>query len=136
MIFSLFFQKYSRFFTCRDVFDFFSSCINCVMYFISLISFVSTCFFLYFCISVDPPGCVDIDDAMGIHWIRDGVLELSVHIADVCAFLSQGSALDLEALSRGTSVYLSHERIDMLPSRISANLASLLGGVDRYRKFI
>ena len=82
--------------------------------------------------SVDPPGCVDIDDAMGVHWIQDGLLELSVHIADVCAFLEIDSALDREAQQRATSVYLPHERIDMLPSKISANMASLLGRKDRY----
>lgn len=82
--------------------------------------------------SVDPPGCQDIDDAMSVEWLRAGLLEISVHIADVCSFLKQGSPLDLEALRRGITVYLSHERIDMLPGAISANAASLLGGVDRY----
>ena len=81
--------------------------------------------------SVDPPGCCDIDDAMSCEWLGPGQMEVGVHIADVCAFLQQGSALDLEARARATSVYLPHERIDMLPSLISGEMASLLGCRDR-----
>ena len=43
----------------------------------------------------------------------------------------QGGALDAEAAARGTTVYLVDERLDMLPERLSADLCSLLGGVDR-----
>ena len=82
--------------------------------------------------SVDPPGCVDIDDAMSVHWLKAGHIEVGVHIADVTAFIQQGSPLDIEAQSRGTSVYLSNERIDMIPSIISGNMASLIGNRDRY----
>lgn len=82
--------------------------------------------------SVDPPGCQDIDDAMSIEWISDGLVEISVHIADVCAFLEQGSPLDLEAQVRSTTVYLSHRRIDMLPSLLSSDIASLHGNKERY----
>ena len=74
---------------------------------------------------MDPQGCQDIDDSMHVHWIRPGVVELGVHIADVCAFVEQGSSLDIEAQRRGTTVYLSHCRIDMLPSLISSDIASL-----------
>lgn len=38
----------------------------------------------------------------------------------------QGGALDREAAARGTTVYLTDERLDMLPERLSAGLASLL----------
>jgi exosome complex exonuclease DIS3/RRP44 len=43
----------------------------------------------------------------------------------------QGGALDREAAARGTTVYLTDERLDMLPERLSAGLASLLQGRDR-----
>jgi exoribonuclease R len=82
--------------------------------------------------SVDPPGCQDIDDAMGVEWIQPGLVEISVHIADVCAFLPQNSPLDLEAQVRSTTIYLSHKRIDMLPSLLSSDIASLHGMKDRY----
>jgi ribonuclease R len=73
-------------------------------------------------ISFDITGCQDIDDAMGVRWVygQPGVLEIAVCIADVCAFLPQGCALDIEAQARGTTVYLTHTRMDMLPSLISS----------------
>lgn len=43
----------------------------------------------------------------------------------------QDGALDREAAARGTTVYLTDERLDMLPERLSAGLASLLHGRDR-----
>jgi exoribonuclease R len=84
--------------------------------------------------SVDPPGCQDIDDAMSITWVegKQGVIEVAVSIADVCAFLPQECALDLEAQARGTTVYLTHMRLNMLPSLISGDIASLHGGKDRF----
>ena len=84
--------------------------------------------------SVDPPGCQDIDDAMSVHWVsgEKGVIEVAVSIADVCAFLPQGCALDVEAQTRGTTVYLTHKRMDMLPSLISGDIASLHGEKDRF----
>jgi len=82
--------------------------------------------------SVDPEGCQDIDDAMSVEWIRPGVIEVAISIADVCAFVPHLSALDTEARNRGTTVYLVDQRIDMLPSLISSDIASLHGNKDRY----
>ena len=84
-----------------------------------------------FVFSVDPPGCQDIDDAMSFEWLAPGMVEVGVHIADVCAYVAQGSALDVEARARATTVYLVHERYDMLPSLISSDIASLHGNKDR-----
>lgn len=64
--------------------------------------------------SVDPPGCTDIDDALHCREIDDGKLEIGVHIADVSHFIRPGTALDLEAASRATTVYLVANRIDMV----------------------
>src|SRR5205807_2272707 len=52
-------------------------------------------------------------------------------IADVGYFVRENSALDLEAAKRGTTVYLMDSRIDMIPTVLSSNLASLREGVDR-----
>ena len=82
--------------------------------------------------SVDPEGCQDIDDAMSVEWIRPGVIEIAISIADVCAFVPHLSALDIEAQNRGTTVYLIDRRIDMLPSLLSSDIASLHGNKDRY----
>ena len=80
--------------------------------------------------SVDPPGCVDVDDAMSVRKLKSGY-EIGVHIADVSFFVREKTALDAEGKARGTTVYLPNERIDMLPEILSANLCSLLEGQDR-----
>ncbi|XP_071786889.1 exosome complex exonuclease RRP44-like isoform X2 [Asterias amurensis] len=82
--------------------------------------------------SVDPPGCTDIDDALHCRNIDNGNLEVGVHIADVTHFIRPGNALDDEASSRGTTVYLVDKRIDMVPELLSSNLCSLRGKLERF----
>lgn len=67
--------------------------------------------------------------------LENGNIELGVHIADVAHFVKPGSLTDQEAKSRSTTVYLADRRYDMLPSILSANLCSLVSGVDRYAFF-
>ncbi|CAM9323899.1 unnamed protein product [Ectocarpus sp. 12 AP-2014] len=81
--------------------------------------------------SVDPPGCQDIDDAMHVKRKPNGKLEIGVHIADVTRFVEADSPLDREARARATTVYLVHRRIDMLPTLLSSDLCSLHAGEDR-----
>ncbi|SCU91501.1 LAMI_0E06150g1_1 [Lachancea mirantina] len=82
--------------------------------------------------SIDPPGCVDIDDALHAKKLPNGNWEVGVHIADVTHFVKAGTALDAEGASRGTSVYLVDKRIDMLPMLLGTNLCSLKPYVDRF----
>jgi len=82
--------------------------------------------------SVDPPGCTDIDDALHCRDLDNGNVEVGVHIADVSHFIRPGNALDQEAATRGTTVYLTDKRIDMVPDLLSSNLCSLRCDVDRF----
>ncbi|CAO3569283.1 unnamed protein product [Mortierella alpina] len=82
--------------------------------------------------SIDPPNCQDIDDAISIREIGNGQLEFGVHIADVSYFVKENSLTDLEARERGTTVYLSDRRFDMLPKVLSEQVCSLRHHVDRY----
>lgn len=82
--------------------------------------------------SIDPPGCVDIDDALHAKKLPNGNWEVGVHIADVTHFVKPGTALDAEGASRGTSVYLVDKRIDMLPMLLGTDLCSLKPYVDRF----
>ncbi|XP_078539155.1 DIS3-like exonuclease 1 isoform X2 [Lissotriton helveticus] len=82
--------------------------------------------------SIDPKGCEDVDDALSIRSLANGNLELGVHIADVTHFVAMNSHTDIEARTRATTYYLPDRRYDMLPPVLSADLCSLLGGVDRY----
>ncbi|KAG7702611.1 hypothetical protein KL930_005041 [Ogataea haglerorum] len=82
--------------------------------------------------SIDPPGCVDIDDALHAQRLPNGNYEVGVHIADVTHFVKPGTALDQEGASRATSVYLVDKRIDMLPMLLGTDLCSLKPYVDRF----
>ncbi|ELW62387.1 DIS3-like exonuclease 1 [Tupaia chinensis] len=82
--------------------------------------------------SIDPKGCEDVDDTLSVRTLGNGDLELGVHIADVTHFVPPNSCIDIEARTRATTYYLADRRFDMLPSVLSADLCSLLGGVDRY----
>lgn len=82
--------------------------------------------------SIDPPNCVDIDDALHAQKLPNGNYEVGVHIADVTHFVKPNTALDEEGASRGTSVYLVDKRIDMLPMLLGTNLCSLKPYVDRF----
>ncbi|KAL7333681.1 hypothetical protein PS15p_202549 [Mucor circinelloides] len=82
--------------------------------------------------SIDPPNCQDIDDALSVKELPDGNIELGVHIADVSYFVKENLITDLEARSRGTTVYLADRRFDMLPSVLSERICSLRHKVDRY----
>ncbi|XP_030904535.2 DIS3-like exonuclease 1 isoform X2 [Melopsittacus undulatus] len=82
--------------------------------------------------SIDPKGCEDVDDALSVRTLPNGNLELGVHIADVTHFVAPNSYTDVEARARATTYYLADRRYDMLPSVLSADICSLLSGVDRY----
>ncbi|RKP12857.1 hypothetical protein BJ684DRAFT_10893 [Piptocephalis cylindrospora] len=81
--------------------------------------------------SIDPPGCTDIDDALHVQTLPNGNYQVGVHIADVTHFVRPGTPMDVEAASRGTTVYLVNKRIDMLPSLLGTNLCSLRSNVER-----
>ncbi len=82
-------------------------------------------------VTIDPETARDFDDALSISQLPDGLFEVGVHIADVSHYVPEGSALDTEALSRGTSVYFVASALPMLPERLSADLCSLKPNEDR-----
>eukprot|EP00977_Amphora_coffeiformis_P014574 scaffold4097_cov166-Amphora_coffeaeformis.AAC.31 len=83
-------------------------------------------------LSIDPPNCKDIDDALHCILLDNGNYQVGVHIADVTHYVKAGTAIDLEAANRSTSTYLVNKRLDMLPSLLTTDLCSLKGNVDRF----
>ncbi|HWK05256.1 MAG TPA: ribonuclease R [Puia sp.] len=75
--------------------------------------------------TIDPVDAKDFDDAISIRTLKNGNLEIGVHIADVSHYVEPETVLDKEAYARATSVYLPDRVNPMLPERISNELCSL-----------
>lgn len=84
-----------------------------------------------FAITIDPVDARDFDDAISVARTVRGGWMLGVHIADVSYYVDWGSAIDLEACRRSTSVYLADRVLPMLPERLCNDLCSLRPDEDR-----
>ncbi|HEX3986397.1 MAG TPA: VacB/RNase II family 3'-5' exoribonuclease [Acidobacteriaceae bacterium] len=82
-------------------------------------------------VTIDGETARDFDDAVLVRHSDDGSWGLQVHIADVGQYVRPGSALDLEARLRGTSVYFPDRAIPMLPQELSTDICSLRPDQDR-----
>jgi ribonuclease R len=82
-------------------------------------------------VTIDGETARDFDDAVLVTPLANGNLELQVHIADVSYYVRPGTALDLEARLRGTSVYFPDRAVPMLPPQLSSGMCSLRPDEDR-----
>jgi ribonuclease R len=82
-------------------------------------------------VTIDGETARDFDDAVFVERRADGGWNLQVHIADVAHYVRTGTALDQEALLRGTSVYFPDRAVPMLPEALSNGMCSLKPREDR-----
>lgn len=82
--------------------------------------------------TIDPNGSKELDDALHLKDLGDGIYEIGVHVADVAHFVKANSLVDREAKKRGTGVYLMNRTVNMLPAKLSAEICCLQPGEERY----
>ncbi len=81
--------------------------------------------------TIDPYDAKDFDDALSFQVLKNGNIEIGIHIADVTHYIKPQTALDREAYLRSTSVYLVDRVCPMLPERLSNELCSLRPNEDK-----
>lgn len=75
--------------------------------------------------TIDPKDAKDFDDALSFKKLENNNYEIGIHIADVSHYVKEDTALEEEAYSRATSVYLVDRVVPMLPEILSNNVCSL-----------
>ncbi len=81
-------------------------------------------------VTIDSERTVEVDDALTLKVLTEG-WEIGVHIADVAALVPTGGAIEREAFSRGSTVYMPEGSIPMMPERLGRDGFSLDAGVPR-----
>jgi ribonuclease R len=81
--------------------------------------------------TIDPVSARDFDDAISAERLPGGGVRVWVHIADVSAYVKEGSPVDVEARERGTSIYVPGAVEPMLPEALSGDACSLVPGRPR-----
>ena len=82
--------------------------------------------------TIDPADAKDFDDALSMQKLKNGNIELGVHIADVSHYVKPGTPMDKEAYKRGNSVYLVDRVVPMLPEQLSNMVCSLRPKEDKF----
>jgi len=82
-------------------------------------------------VTIDGETARDFDDAVLVEPLPNGNWQLQVHIADVSNYVRPGTALDIEARLRGTSVYFPDRAVPILPPQLSSGMCSLRPDEDR-----
>ncbi|MBS4034464.1 MAG: ribonuclease R [Ignavibacterium sp.] len=81
--------------------------------------------------TIDPIDAKDFDDALSVEELENGNFKIGIHIADVSHYVNIQTELDIEAFTRGNSVYFVGKVIPMLPEKLSNNICSLVPDQDR-----
>lgn len=82
--------------------------------------------------TIDPNGSDQLDDAIHVKELADGIVEVGIHVVDAAYFIKANSLVDREAKKRGTGVYLMNRAVNMLPPKLSSEICSLSPGQERF----
>ena len=82
--------------------------------------------------TIDPTGTEDLNDALHVKELGNGVIEVGIHVADAAHFIKANTLVDREAKKRGTGVFLMKRVVHMLPPKLAADICSLLPGQQRF----
>ena len=82
--------------------------------------------------TIDPLGSEELDDALHVKKLSDGLVEIGVHVADAAHFIKANSLVDREAKKRGTGVYLVNRAVNMLPPKLANEVCALSPGEERF----
>ena len=78
--------------------------------------------------AIDAPETTEVDDALGVEFLADGGTRVWVHVADASRYVVPGSAVDLEARRRQSTIYLPTGLVPMVPLRLAEDILSLRDG--------
>ncbi len=82
-------------------------------------------------LTIDPPGAMDLDQALALERRSGGGFRFRYAIADVAAFVAPGGAIDAEARRRVVTIYLPDRNVPLHPPALSEGAASLLPDTER-----
>ncbi|KAL9101705.1 MAG: hypothetical protein Q9163_003070 [Psora crenata] len=82
--------------------------------------------------TIDPLGSHELDDAIHLKELSNGLVEIGIHVADAAHFIKANSLVDREAKKRGTGVYLVNRTVNMLPPKLASEICSLSPGEERF----
>ena len=82
--------------------------------------------------TIDPLGSQELDDALHVKELSNGLVEIGIHVVDAAHFIKANSLVDREAKKRGTGVYLVNRAVNMLPPKLASEICSLSPGEERF----
>eukprot|EP00803_Ostreobium_quekettii_P002580 evm.model.scf_1029.2 EVM.evm.TU.scf_1029.2 scf_1029:28929-33595(+) len=79
-------------------------------------------------LTVDDSSTTEVDDGLSLERLPGGRLKIWIHVADPTRWLTPEDVLDLEARSRGVTMYFPTSKVTLFPLRLAEDQFSLCAG--------